>query len=66
MGTIFDFFGPLGHTKCADISPEAKKNRALLHAIMKKCGFASIPKEWWHFNFLTDQTNPQYYDFDVI
>ena len=65
MGTIFDYFGEEGHLDTNKISEEAHANRKLLIDMMKKNGFTTIPKEWWHFNYDIKLDKKIYYDFVV-
>jgi zinc D-Ala-D-Ala dipeptidase len=51
MPTGFDSFTPQAASDCANVSPEALKNRTLLQNVMKKHGFMPIASEWWHFDF---------------
>lgn len=65
MGTPFDRFSPLSWSDDKTVSVSAQKNRALLAAAMKKRGFKSYDKEWWHF-VLADEPFPDtYFDFPV-
>lgn len=50
MPTPFDNFTEKAHSDCMDLPEEALKNRALLHTLMNKHGFDSLPTEWWHFD----------------
>jgi D-alanyl-D-alanine dipeptidase len=51
MGTKFDDFTEASHPDSENISPQAKKNRAILQSIMTGSGFEIYPYEWWHFNY---------------
>ncbi|MBU6214354.1 peptidase M15D vanX D-ala-D-ala dipeptidase [Patescibacteria group bacterium] len=59
MGSIFDDITEKSHTiffeKDLDLksftATEAMKNRRLLYHLMTTEGFASHPKEWWHFSY---------------
>jgi D-alanyl-D-alanine dipeptidase len=51
MGTEFDYFGEEAHHGYAELSPEEKKNRALLREVMEGAGFKALETEWWHYNF---------------
>ncbi len=33
-----------------ELSPQQKRNRALLKRVMQKAGFYPLAHEWWHFN----------------
>lgn len=57
MGTEFDSFSTLSHIdneetnlKNGTLSKEAYNNRKLLRRIMKKVGFNTYRREWWHFD----------------
>ncbi len=51
MGSPIDFLDPSSATRYQGsfISAEAKKNRALLLAVMQRHGFKNYEKEWWHY-----------------
>lgn len=51
FGTAFDLFDAASATHWADISSEARTNRASLFALMTKHGFENLPQEWWHFSY---------------
>ncbi len=65
MGTPFDFFSPRSWTAAASISPQAKVNRALLAAAMRRRGFRPYAKEWWHFTLAREPFPDTYFDFPV-
>lgn len=65
MGTPFDFFSPLSWPSAAGVSTEAKANRALLAAAMKRRGFRPYVKEWWHFTLGSEPFPNTYFDFPV-
>jgi zinc D-Ala-D-Ala dipeptidase len=65
MGTPFDFFSPRSWSAAADISAEAKANRALLAAAMRRHGFRPYVKEWWHFTLAKEPFPATYFDFPV-
>jgi D-alanyl-D-alanine dipeptidase len=50
MPTDFDDFTKKARTASPLPSPEARRNRDLLQAVMRKAGFNAIPMEWWHFD----------------
>jgi zinc D-Ala-D-Ala dipeptidase len=54
MGTGFDCFDVMSQTNSAAVSGEQKEARALLRTTMRKHGFASYWREWWHFTFATE------------
>jgi zinc D-Ala-D-Ala dipeptidase len=65
MGTPFDFFSPRSSAAAASISDEAKANRALLTAAMRRHGFRPYDKEWWHFTLAHEPFPDTYFDFPV-
>lgn len=50
MGTSWDCFDSLSHTRHSGISLEAKSNRERLMRVMAAEGFQNYEKEWWHFS----------------
>ena len=65
MGTPFDFFSPLSWAAAGGISSEAKANRALVAAAMRRRGFRPYEREWWHFTLSHEPFPATYYDFPV-
>jgi D-alanyl-D-alanine dipeptidase len=65
MGTPFDFFSPLSWPAAAGVSGEAKANRALLAAAMRRRGFRPYQKEWWHFTLSHEPFPDAYFDLPV-
>jgi D-alanyl-D-alanine dipeptidase len=65
MGTPLDFFGERSHTSFADITPEQKKNRALLGAVME-AEFKNYFREWWHFALKIEPYPSTSFDFDIV
>ncbi len=65
MGTPFDFFSPLSWAAACGISSEAKANRALFAAAMRRRGFRPYEREWWHFTLLHEPFPATYSDFPV-
>lgn len=59
MGSLFDDATSLAHTDrferdAEEVSfsdEEARANRRLLYWLMMEAGFASHPREWWHYSF---------------
>jgi D-alanyl-D-alanine dipeptidase len=49
MGTGFDCFDPLSHTKAEGISPAQRRWRTILVEAMAEQGFHNYFREWWHF-----------------
>ena len=65
MGTPFDFFSPRSWGAAPDISAEAKANRALFAAAMRRHGFRPYEREWWHFTLRGEPFPDTYFDFPV-
>jgi zinc D-Ala-D-Ala dipeptidase len=65
MGTPFDFFSPLSWAAAGGISSEAKANRALFAAAMRRRGFRPYEREWWHFTLSHEPFPATYFDFPV-
>jgi D-alanyl-D-alanine dipeptidase len=55
MGTSFDCFDPLSHTRAAGLTPEQRKWRQVLIDAMAQQGFRNYHKEWWHFTYLPER-----------
>ena len=51
MPTPYDSFSAAAAAKYENISPEAKKNRDFLIAIMAKYRLNVLENEWWHYDF---------------
>lgn len=62
MGTSFDCFDPLSHTKAADLTPEQAQWRQVLVDVMAQQGFHNYSKEWWHFTHMSERSGRS---FDV-
>jgi zinc D-Ala-D-Ala dipeptidase len=65
MGTPFDFFSPRSWAAAANIGGEAKANRAMFAAAMRRRGFRPYEKEWWHFTLSHEPFPDTYFDFPV-
>ena len=65
MGTSFDFFDEMAHTKANNISDLAKKNREFFVSLMEKHGFENYPFEWWHFTLKNEPFPNDYFNFPV-
>jgi D-alanyl-D-alanine dipeptidase len=55
MGTSFDCFDPLSHTKAAELAPEQAQWRRALVDAMAQQGFHNYPKEWRHFTHMHER-----------
>ena len=65
MGSPYDFFGVLSHITYENLSDHQKENRQLLQTVMKKHGFRSYSKEWWHFTLRGEPFPKTFFDFPV-
>jgi zinc D-Ala-D-Ala dipeptidase len=65
MGSPFDFFGPRSWSSARDVSAEARANRQVLAAAMRRRGFLSYYKEWWHFTLASEPYPDSYFDFPI-
>lgn len=65
MGTGYDCFDPLSHTANMRLTPEQRKNRLLLKAVMEKNGFENYEKEWWHFTLKNEPYPESFFNFPV-
>jgi zinc D-Ala-D-Ala dipeptidase len=65
MGTPFDTFSPRSWPGSADVSAEARRNRARLAAAMRRHGFRPYDREWWHFTLRGEPYPATYFDFPV-
>lgn len=65
MGGTYDFFGEISHHYTSRISEQQKNNRQLLKSIMRRHGFVSYTKEWWHYTYQPEPFPETYFDFIV-
>jgi D-alanyl-D-alanine dipeptidase len=65
MGTPFDFFGPQSWLADRSIPIEAHTHRQVLAAAMRRRGFRSYDKEWWHYTLRNEPYPDSYFDFPV-
>ncbi|HEX5210154.1 MAG TPA: M15 family metallopeptidase, partial [Pseudolabrys sp.] len=65
MGTPFDTLGPRSWPGDTHVSAEARRNRALLAAAMRRHGFRPYDREWWHFTLRGEPYPTEYFDFPV-
>jgi zinc D-Ala-D-Ala dipeptidase len=65
MGTPFDFFSPRSWPSAASVSAEARSNRAMFAAAMRRRGFRPYDREWWHFTLSHEPFPDTYFDFPV-
>lgn len=66
MGTGYDCFHSLSHTRNPKIKGEARKNRDLLVTAMARAGFRNYSREWWHFTLRKEPFRRTRFDFPVI
>ena len=65
MGTGFDCFSTLSHTRSRKVSAAQQANRELLRGTMRGCGFYNNPSEWWHYTLRAEPYPETYFDFPV-
>lgn len=65
MGTGFDCFHELSHTKNPKLGTQQRLNRLLLKTLMEKHGFRYYRKEWWHFTLADEPFPDTYFDFVI-
>jgi D-alanyl-D-alanine dipeptidase len=65
MGTGFDCFSALSHTRSLEVNETQRTNRMLLHAVMKQCGYINNRNEWWHYTLVGEPYPGTYFDFPV-
>ena len=58
MPSAYDEFTSRAHRDFADVTDEARANRALLEEVMQRHGFVGLPTEWWHFDAAEWQSYP--------
>jgi zinc D-Ala-D-Ala dipeptidase len=63
MGTGFDCLDEKSHTVSGSITPDQKRARGLLNAVMRAHGFHNYFREWWHFSFGARPARE--YDFQI-
>jgi zinc D-Ala-D-Ala dipeptidase len=64
MGTSFDCFDPMSHTRAGGLSAQQRANRAILVKAMQTHGFRNYAREWWHFEF-TGTSSHRVYDIPL-
>lgn len=65
MGTGFDCFHELSHTKNGQVGLEQRINRLLLQSLMEKHSFVNYDKEWWHFTLKGEPFPDTYFNFTI-
>ena len=64
MGTGYDCTDLKGHTRSPVITPEQRRWRGELIAVMARQGFVNYSKEWWHFSL--PGAGGVAYDFPIV
>ena len=64
MGTGYDCFDVMSHTRSPLITPEQRRWRNLLVAAMAKRGFRNYSREWWHYTY--GPSGGAQYDFPIL
>jgi len=65
MGTGFDCFDPKANTDAPGLTPEQRRNRAMLLEVMSRHGFKNYPKEIWHYTFEPEPYPDTFFDFPI-
>jgi zinc D-Ala-D-Ala dipeptidase len=65
MGTGYDCFDTLAHTRDPRIKGRARSNRRLLVRTLDRAGFDNYANEWWHFTLRDEPFPERYFDFPV-
>lgn len=65
MGSPFDYFSPLSHPDCPDVTEEQYANRTFLRDLMTNNGFEPFWCEWWHFTLKDEPFPDTYFEFPV-
>jgi D-alanyl-D-alanine dipeptidase len=66
FGTGYDCLDVLGKTSNALVGGTALHNRQTLKFYMKRAGFRSYAREWWHFELIDEPFNRDGFDFEVV
>jgi D-alanyl-D-alanine dipeptidase len=64
MGTSFDCFDQMSHTRSPAIDPAQRQRREALRAAMTRQGFKNYFREWWHFSYAGGAV-PAVFDFPI-
>lgn len=65
MGTSFDCFDPLSHTKAPGLEERQQRWREQLLEAMAEQGFHNYRKEWWHFTY-EPQRRRRSFDLPIV
>jgi D-alanyl-D-alanine dipeptidase len=63
MGTGFDCFDALSHTRSGGLTAEQRRARSTLAEAMARRGFRGFAREWWHFTHAAG--GDAVYDFPI-
>jgi D-alanyl-D-alanine dipeptidase len=66
FGTGHDCLDPLAGTASPNVSREAASNRRLLQVLMRRFGFRSYWREWWHFELVDEPFPQRSFDFPIV
>ena len=66
LGTGYDCLDPLASTASPHVTAEAASNRKLLQELMRRFGFKSYSREWWHFQFADEPFPERSFDFPIV
>ncbi|MBY6094860.1 M15 family metallopeptidase [Ferrimonas balearica] len=65
MGSGYDCFDPVSHTRYPHLDETARHNRLLLLLLMESEGFSNYDKEWWHFTLVDEPYPDRYFDLPL-
>ena len=65
LGTGFDCFDERAHAQSRAVPPAARRNRQILHDVMRRAGFLGYAREWWHFGLADPPFAGHAFDFAV-
>jgi zinc D-Ala-D-Ala dipeptidase len=66
LGTGYDCLDPKASTASPNVGRQATSNRNLLRALMRRFGFRSYWREWWHFELVDEPFPQQSFDFPIV
>jgi D-alanyl-D-alanine dipeptidase len=65
MGSPYDLFNKISHHNAKGLTKIQKMNRKMLKDGMRKFGFKSYAKEWWHYTLQNEPFPSTYFNFIV-
>ncbi len=65
MGSPYDLFNKISHHNAKGLTKIQKMNRKILKDGMRKFGFKSYAKEWWHYTVQNEPFPSTYFNFIV-